>query len=319
MKITFNELCKTFALTEDGSERSRHVLEYWCTNHVSSDLPYGGTPAEKYAQEMDLVKHYLDVFLPNVPKDLSKHVAGLDNQTALQYAASLGYDHFIHDTPCTQTLLDEPDTRGMTPLHVAATKGYVHTLTVLLAKGANPRTLNFQAEHPIHQALFVPMLHDEAFIPKKQKILHRLITQAPDTMAHKDNRGDTIFHLMAAQGWTSFMSQLLETHPEGAFYQNNHSHYPIHTAILNNACDVAKTLLAIDKVPLLTDAKQQTPLHYAARYGSKDMVQCCSRFTPDVHCEDNEGKTPLELATDANNTEALQILLERGATYTLKE
>ncbi len=72
-------------------------------------------------------------------------------------------------------------------------------------------------------------------------------------------------------------------------------------------------LLAIDKVEALEDAKMRTALHYAACYGTKEMLEICYKATSDINHHDTEGKTPLKLAREAKKEENAQFLIENGA------
>lgn len=312
--ITFNELGKELELTSKYEQDALlDALEAWCFNHISRDRQYAGSPAEKYQEYQALAKDYLDVFLPSGSPDPSTTLPILGDLNAVQYAARFGYDHFLNEENIvTNDLLNKPDKTGMTPLHLAAIQGYVHTVDVLLAKGADPTIANQQAQLPIHSALFVPMLHEHDLLSKKEAIVYSLLSHAPGTIACQDESGDSIFQLMAVHGFDTLMSDLLNKYPHGVFQQNNHAHYPIHTAILNNQLGIATQLLAIDKVPMLHDAKGRRALHYAARCGTKEMVSACCRVMPDVNVQDSEGKTPLDLAKAAKNSDAVEILIKYG-------
>ena len=200
---------------------------------------------------------------------------------------------------------------------MCAAKGYVHTVEALLAKGANPRELNAENQLPTFSALLVPMLYNANLIPKKIAIFKALIAHAPETINHKDSSGHSVFHLMAVHGFNALMSELLQTNNQGVFYRNNHSHYPIHTAILNNRETIVRILLAIDQVATLADDNNQVPLHYAARFGTKNIVQDCCKVTADINIRESANKTPLILATESGNFDAMQTLIQNNADTTL--
>lgn len=137
-------------------------------------------------------------------------------------------------------------------------------------------------------------------------------------MEHQDSNGDSVFHLMAAQGFVSLLKENLEKYSKLSLCINNHGHYPIHTSILNNQFPVTQILLTIKGNYLLKDAHEQTPLHYAARYGNAEMVDICIH-ADNLNTLDTEGKTPLIWAIQSNNLAAAQVLIQRGATsYIIK-
>jgi ankyrin repeat protein len=301
------------------NEAQLHFLEDWCDKNISRDIRYQGLPKEKYKQYIALATDYLDVFLKHLPNDQTKKIPQYNKMNAIQYAAQKGYDQFITAQPSLfEEVLNTTNAQGMTPLHASATNGYVHTVHALLAKGANPQALNTESQPPIYSALFMPMLHEQELTPKKIAIFQELLAHAPTTIENKDSSGNSVFHLMATNHeFYPLLTELLTTHPAGAFCCNNHSQYPIHTAILNNQIANANLLLSIDKVSTLADAEHRTALHYAAQHGSAEMVQLCCDMTDDLNARDSANKTPLILATEIQNLEAVRVLIQKGADATL--
>ena len=62
-----------------------------------------------------------------------------------------------------------------------------------------------------------------------------------------------------------------------------------------------------------TDSKNATPLHLAAEEGEFDAVQLLLQYSADVHAQDDEGQTPFMRATEKGYTKIMQLLLEHGA------
>jgi ankyrin repeat protein len=56
-----------------------------------------------------------------------------------------------------------------------------------------------------------------------------------------------------------------------------------------------------------------TALHYAAGLGFSTLVQPLLDRGADPSCRDEEGKTPLDVALDANHSEIATLLRSRGA------
>lgn len=137
-------------------------------------------------------------------------------------------------------------------------------------------------------------------------------------MRHQDSNGDSVFHLMAVHGFVSLLKENLENYSKLIFTTNNHGQYPIHVSILNDQFLIAQVLSTVEDVSLLKDPFEQTPLHYAARYGNKEMVElCCHPKT--LNALDTEGKTPVIWAVKTNNLEATQTLINHGADYSIKD
>lgn len=321
MTITLNDLCNTLQLTPVyGQEAQLNALKSWCLNNISRDIRYEGREEEQYIQYFSLAATYLDDFIANIPDNLSQKIVELENINAIQYAAENGYDQFISSqTVLPDGVLDEGDTYGMTPLHKSAAEGYVHTVHALLEKGANPKKVNVRKQFPIQSALFVPMLHDNGLIARKEIIFNELLTAAPDVINEHDADGNTVLHIMAAHEFENLVASIVAGNSALALLKNNASLYPVHTAILNQQPGILSLLLGIEGVAELGDSENRVPLHYAARYGTADMVERCCLASGDINVRDGADKTPLLWAAEDGNQEALQILMKHGADATLAD
>jgi ankyrin repeat protein len=61
------------------------------------------------------------------------------------------------------------------------------------------------------------------------------------------------------------------------------------------------------------DRSDRTPLHYAARWGHKDVVELLLAKDADVNVKDNQGQTPLSLAEEEAHKQIVELLLKHGA------
>ena len=162
---------------------------------------------------------------------------------------------------------------------------------------------------------------------KENHLLKLLNALAPELFSCQDDAGDTLFHLMARHGLQSLFSHGLKLHPQGVLIANNLDQYPIHTAILNRQPAMVSFILAESpQQATLPDSKGQIALHYAARYGSTDVVNRCCIASPSlINSLDGEMRTPLMLAVESCNLfgnissdiNVLQILINHGADVTL--
>ena len=319
MTRTFEALCMEFALPkQQGDARQRAILSQWCLEHISQDLVYRGPIEEEYSYYQALAEHYLDGFLAHVPSNLEEPLSLFSGLNAIQYAAYRGYSQFITSLPTTCSL-DRSTASGMTGLHLAAASGYYHTVQALLALGASPFIINAQGQLPLHSALLVPVLHDDGLMERKADIFRALLAVDPHTITAQDESGDTVCHLLAAFGFDGLLSEVMARHGQDACHKNNQSHYPIHIAILNNQVGAAQVLLSLEAVATLADAEGRVALHYAAKYGTKGMVLLCCSATPDINVQDGARKTPLLVAVEVNNREAIQVLLEQDADVSIKD
>ncbi len=208
---------------------------------------------------------------------------------------------------------------GMTNLHHAAMQGDLSRVELLIKQGVPCNRLNDNSQPPIFCSLFLPINQSNALIQNKVNIFRLLKTADSTPLNHQDLRGDSILHLMAMNGFVDLMREQIQEDTQLAFRCNHHDHYPIHTAILNNQLEASRLLLGIDGVAYLKDSQGRTPLHYAAQYGTKKMVELCSKATPNIDVRDESYQTPLLSAAERGNLEAVQCLIQNGADAQLTD
>ncbi len=135
----------------------------------------------------------------------------------------------------------------------------------------------------------------------------------------QNQEGQTLLHAMVVYGFENLILDILQDMPELALkHAKKNREYPIHTAVSNHQLDVVKLLLEVSGVARLKNDMNQTALHYAARFGSQDMVQlCCKHRAGNIDEKDRAGKTPLALAKEENTPDVEAILIARGADENL--
>ncbi|MCC5792306.1 MAG: ankyrin repeat domain-containing protein [Legionellaceae bacterium] len=318
--MTYNELLTQLNLHTDASATEKlQRLASWCHTHISRDIQFTGHPSEAYEQYQYLAAFFLDDVLPAISKNIGEKHEALDGLTVIQFAASAGFDQWIRALAPDSTMVNTPNASLMTPLHIAALEGYYHTANVLCDLGANLKAENKNAQLPIFSALTLPVAHDEGLKERKVSIFNDLKTNAPETLEHQDNSGNTVLHLIATYGYASVIDDVLHCAPGLFTRQNNHNRYPIHSAILDHQIACVRKFLSLPALEQLTDASGETALHYAARYGSKEMITLCSRAFKNIDLPDDIGKTPLMAAAESGNIDAMDVLISAGANAMLTD
>ncbi len=140
--------------------------------------------------------------------------------------------------------------------------------------------------------------------------------------------GDTEFHTYAIQGsQDSFLNAYQKDTGAVHLVQNRQGELPIHTAILNRQTDMVVFLLST--IPAYQSAlasRGRSVLHYAACYGSAEMVRRCCTIVPQyINAMDEMGETPLMSAITASalfvrssaDLEILQALIDHDADVSL--
>lgn len=318
----FKTLCRELNLSTTYTRESNLIaLESWCRAHISQDVCFQGDSKEKYKKYLTLAENYLDNFITNLPNNLQQKVSFYNHLNAICFAAQQGYDQFITaQSVLPEQLVNEADAYGMTSLHHAASQGHLFTVKALLAKGANVHKVNAQMQLPIHSALFVPVGHDEKLLIRKEQIVRALLPLTPEALSVQDKAGNTLLHLLAKHDFNLIVAELVAKNPKLAFVANNSSLYPIHIAILNQQQKTIDVLLTIKGVSSLADGQECLPIHYAARYGTSEMIQsCCNSTIAHLNSQDTQERTPLLWAAYVGNQEVLETLIKNGADLSLTD
>jgi ankyrin repeat protein len=295
------------------------LLKNWFQKTISRDLKFTGEEQEQLNEYQETIKLYLETIVPKLRDDLVKPNPNLDNESMLCALASMGFDQVILSLKPNKKQLDTPNINGLTALHRAATTGNLNTTEVLLNLGANPNILNKQKQYPLFSSLLVPIDHSKDLIKNKIGIFNLLNDNTMNLLMHQDYSGNTVLHQMAIHNFSPLMAKLLKEVPKLAYLQNNLTHYPIHSAILNNQTENIKLLLNLPEGSLLPDKYDWLALHYAARYSSGEIIKLCCQATPNKDIPDYLGKTPLMLAAELGRLSAVEILIDQGAQITLRD
>ena len=272
---------------------------------------------QQFTAYRDSAIFYLETVLPNLNEDnLCKNVSEFKNMSSLEYLVRAGFDRCIEKI--------EPQKHQintlfglMSPLHIAASNGFLHTSKALLKLGADPAIKNRQNEMPINYALELPVLHDEELLKSKQAIFIDLYQHSPQTLTQRAIDGSTVAHQMAVHGYIELLSWIIKKKLELATTSNNQGNLPIHDAILNGQTAAVQVLLQAGDPERMLDLNKRNPLHYAALYGNKEMIELCSASVNNIDLPDKDGRTPLMLAAYDGNLVALKFLLQ-GARILLK-
>ena len=153
-------------------------------------------------------------------------------------------------------------------------------------------------------------------IQKKVVAFKALWDQASmDVRREKNKLGQNLLHMMDVYGFKQLIEETLQVMPELALqHAKLDGDYPIHTAVLNHQIEVVQLLLAIPGVARLKNSLHQSALHYAARFGSQDMMRLCCKFCAgEINAKDRLGRTPLALAQAENTPDVETVLMAHGA------
>ncbi|XP_019858431.1 PREDICTED: transient receptor potential cation channel subfamily A member 1 homolog [Amphimedon queenslandica] len=156
--------------------------------------------------------------------------------------------------------IDERFKLGFTPLHVAAEKGFVIILKVLLNK----------------------------------------VLESNSHIDHTDTYKRTPFHVACEQGHTQVVKLLLERGADIHLIDDTYKGPALHIACIKGHAHIVGLLLnhRIDINHCSTDEKKHTALHIACRKGHEQIVKLLLEHKADVMKRDNDGLNPLDVAVE---------------------
>jgi RNA polymerase sigma factor (sigma-70 family) len=198
-------------------------------------------------------------------------------------------------------LLVARDPMGNTALIIAVNSGHEALADLLFDAGVEPS------------------LHEAAAIGDRVRVLFS-IDQHPEQLDTYSLEGFTALALAAHFGHLEVMRLLID---RGADVNRLATHRiavtPLHAALFGRQIEAA--LLLVERGADVTIARGGsglkragwTPLHYAAGMGFRALVQPLLDGGADPSHADEEGKTPLDVAIDANHHDIVDVLRSRGA------
>jgi ankyrin repeat protein len=152
-----------------------------------------------------------------------------------------------------------------------------------------------------------------------QRILNPALAQAPHSIQTGDRKGKTAIYLAAANNQPDAV-QLLLDHGVDPRVEDKDTIAPLSRAAAMGHERVVQRF--IDWRPELcfdTDDTGRTALMHAAIHGHVEVVKALAQVQNDVNLRTKDGHTALHLATAANQTEIIRLLISLGASVNARD
>ncbi|XP_015454094.1 transient receptor potential cation channel subfamily A member 1 [Pteropus alecto] len=122
-------------------------------------------------------------------------------------------------------------------------------------------------------------------------------------------------HHAAEEGQVELMEMIVSDSPcEVLNVTDNYGNSPLHWAAVKNQAESVKFLLSKGANPNLQNSSMMAPLHLAVQGGHNEVVKVLTEHSStDTNLEGENGNTALLIACFQDNSEALQMLLNKGA------
>ncbi|XP_014292101.1 ankyrin repeat, PH and SEC7 domain containing protein secG isoform X3 [Halyomorpha halys] len=192
---------------------------------------------------------------------------------------------------------------GNTALHIAASGGCFNVVKALLDKGAKVDCIDKDALTPLFKAVK----------GGNHEIASLLLNKGAD-VSILDSDGATLLHHAAHKGMTKLVEQLLEKQEVDPQSVDSSGQLPFHTACSEGHLDIVKMLLACDRsqVNCVIDDTKYTPLHEAAFWGRKYVVNFLLENNALINPKTSLNETPMTLAKKCGHTYVTELIRSKG-------
>ncbi|MCP4727683.1 MAG: hypothetical protein GY863_21770 [bacterium] len=234
-------------------------------------------------------------------------------------------------------LLEEKDSKGFTPLHIAITKDRREVVRYLIEKGADLNSKNNNGLRPLQTALDrgknaiadlliekgadinirgfrnQSLLH-QASRSGNNRLVNSLLNKGADINA-KDSSGNTSLDLAVISGKASTARLLVDKGGEVGSLLSDEAECQdiLDRTIINNESILTELIMEFLQDRDFVNEGGHSIIHRAAAFGNKDMVSSLLDNGIDINKRSGDGKTPLYYAAKYGNKELADFLKGKGA------
>ncbi|XP_069344314.1 ankyrin repeat domain-containing protein 6 isoform X3 [Eulemur rufifrons] len=194
---------------------------------------------------------------------------------------------------------------GRTPLHLAANKGHLSVVQILLKAGCDLDVQDDGDQTALHRATVVG----------NTEIIAALI-QEGCALDRQDKDGNTALHEASWHGFSQSVKLLVKA-GANVLARNKAGNTALHLACQNSHSQSTRVLLLGGSRADLKNNAGDTCLHVAARYNHLSIIRLLLSAFCSVHEKNQAGDTALHIAAALNHKKVAKILLEAGADGTI--
>ena len=241
--------------------------------------------------------------------DSGASVAAKDQQgqTALHWLAYSGVITPASETEDVDLMqlvrgsdLEATDTKGRTPLILAAQNGNAKTVRQLIDSKANIMATDENDWSALHHAAK----------EGRQSVIPLL--QGADLEAREKKENSTPLILAAEEGKDEAVRTLMNM-KANTMASDKYGFTALHSAANSGYEEVVQLMIQMGASFKTKNQRGESPLHTAARKGKDDVVRVLVEAGAPLETKDNHGRTPLIVAAEYGKDAAVSILLSQGA------
>ncbi|MDP3267886.1 MAG: ankyrin repeat domain-containing protein [Legionella sp.] len=217
---------------------------------------------------------------------------------------SSGCIHFKNNIPISG--------EQVTPLHIAATRGDIEKMNLLLSSNASVNASNKREQTPLHAA-------------RNGDVVDLLLKNTANINA-QDCDGKSPLHQAISRNAFDVVNALLNKTEINIECNDKHGNTPLHYAVEFSTPEMIDLLLKFGADVNASNNKGQTPLHKAASRNNASIVtRLLEENKIDVDSRDNRGNTPLHYAAHKgvavvkSNTTLTNVFFKALISQTIQE
>ena len=233
---------------------------------------------------------------------------GIQEDTALHRAIRADSTRVSQQLINAGTEVNAVNLAGDRPLHIASERGHEKILLRLLEKGADPNAGDIGTWKPLHAA-------SGHLAKRNPDVISILLDGGADPNA-QDAGGYTALQLSIAEYHKDMIDRLLRSEVIDLNLSNQDHDSALHLAVRHNNLETVEKLLIHGAKVSPQDDNWITPLHLAAQSSTHDrrlIAEASIRHNAEVDAADFRKWTPLHCAANYGALETARVLLENGA------
>lgn len=190
---------------------------------------------------------------------------------------------------------------GRSPLHLAAHKGHIEVVQVLLKAGCDLDIQDDGGQTALHRAA----------VQGNIQVISALL-QEGCALDRQDKDGNTALHEVSWHGFSQSVKLLVKA-GANVHAKNKAGNTALHLACQNGHTQSTKVLLLGGSQPDTRNQVGDTCLHVAARYNHLPIIRILLGAFCSVSHKNLAGDSPLHVAAALNHKKTVSLLLEAGA------
>ncbi|XVE62791.1 hypothetical protein DITRI_Ditri06bG0148200 [Diplodiscus trichospermus] len=223
--------------------------------------------------------------------------------------------------PRLASLVNQKNSKGDTPLHIAARLGSFTTAQILI-DCANSMNGEIEAGERLVRMVNVEKdtaLHDAARnVDKNHVKIAEIILEVAPVFSWEGRNKMNALHAAVVRSNEDFVAHLTEKCQSALSETDGNEWTPLHYAIHFDARDIFKQFLRyIDpSIAYIRDKEGMSVLHLAAREGETIMLEVLAYVFPEIwDLQDNKGQTVLHLAVATGNLDSIRFILSTDLSH----